>query len=225
MGRYSLARDREGYFLRDNFSRQKPLRAAFDDASLLARLKRAGRSNELVARAVRASPGQRVLDCTAGLARDGLVLAWLGCEVTLIERSRVLVCLLEDALARARHHKLLREAAQRMSLVHADARAYLNGYCGDQADVIYLDPMFPKKDGSAAVRGNMQYLQRFLGRDRQVTGLLGLALRTGCKRVVLKGPARSDRQPGVHPVHVYANRNSRYEVYSPGSAGSRRVAT
>ena len=225
MGRYRLARDQEGYYLRDNFNRQKPLRAAFDEASLLARLKRAGRKNELVARAVKVSSGRRVLDCTAGLARDSLILAWLGCEVTLVERSGVMVCLLEDALARARHHEILGEATQRMSLVHADARVYLKGYSDGDADVIYLDPMFPEKDGSAAVRGGMQYLHRFLGGDRDVTQLLNLALRSGCDRVVLKRPARSDWQPEVAPIHVYANRNSRYEVYSPDSSDPERAAT
>ena len=42
-----------------------------------------------MARAVKAGGGVRVLDCTAGLARDAFVLASLGCEVTLVERSRV----------------------------------------------------------------------------------------------------------------------------------------
>lgn len=42
-----------------------------------------------------------VLDATAGLGRDAIVLARLGCVVTAVERSPVLAAMLRDALDRA----------------------------------------------------------------------------------------------------------------------------
>lgn len=58
----------------------------------------------MIAKAVGVQPGirPRVLDATAGLGRDGFVLASLGCEVTLVERQPLIAALLEDGLERAR---------------------------------------------------------------------------------------------------------------------------
>jgi len=215
VSRFRLVRDARGYYLDDVFSRQKPLRADLDEPSLLTRLSRAGKKSELVARAVRSEPGLKVIDCTAGLARDSLILAHLGCQVTLCERSPVMHCLLADALERAGDHELLGPAASRMTLVASDAKSLLAS--GIDTDVVYLDPMFPEKEGSAAVRGSMQYLQRFIGVDEDTDLLLETALYSNCDRVVLKRPAKGAVIAAdlPEPVHVFKNRNSRYEVYSP----------
>lgn len=215
MSRFRLARDEQGYYLDDIFSRQKPLRANFIEPALLTRLGRAGKKSELVARAVRSESGLRVLDCTAGLARDSLILAYLGCQVTLCERSPVMQCLLADALERAQDHEMLGPAVSRMTLVPSDAISMLDS--GIEHDVVYLDPMFPEKEGSAAVRGSMQYLQRFLGVDEDTDRLLETALYMHCDRVVLKRPAKGGTLHSElpEPIHVFKNRNSRFEVYSP----------
>ncbi len=219
MSRYQLSCDEEGYFLKDRFSRQKPLRASFDNAAFLKRLRGAGRKSELVARAVKVTPGLRVLDCTAGLGRDSFVLAYLGCHVTLCERSRVMQCLLQDALDRARDHSVLGPSIARMQLLADDALKVLSE-SNTLFDVVYLDPMFPDKQGSAAVKGGMQYLQRFIGPDPDTKRLLTAALRSECDRVVLKRPAYGGDIPDFSesPIHVFKNRNTRYEVYAPVSS-------
>lgn len=221
MARYRLDCDGSGYYLADRFSRQNPLRANFDEPALLARLARAGKKNELVARAVKAESGLRVFDATAGLGRDSLILAHLGCKVTLCERSPVVFCLLQDAIERASDHESLHVAASRMRLINEDAILQLRSHTPEY-DVIYLDPMFPEKTGSAAVRGGMQYLQRFVGTDLDTDHLLAAALESNCDRVVLKRPARLasvvEGQP--QPMYVLKNRNSRYEVYSPSISGA-----
>ncbi len=220
MSRYQLKKDEHGYFLSDTFSRQKPLRADFDEPSFMTRVARAGKKNELVAKAVKVRSGLRVLDCTAGLGRDSFILAHLGCDVTMCERSSVLHCLLQDALTRAKHDERLAETAARMSLIKEDALSLLEQSVGD-FDVIYLDPMFPEKTGSAAVKGGMQYLQRFIGVDRDSEDLLRAALSTSPTRVVLKRPAHGGLiELNVEPQHVFKNRNSRYEVYSTASSAS-----
>ena len=218
MARYFLGCDQAGYYLKDTCSRQKPLRANFDEPGFMARLSRAGRKNELVARAVKAREGLRVLDCTAGLARDSLILARLGCQVTLVERSRVMACLLEDALSRAAQHPLLGPVVERVTFIPADALDLLDSKTVN-ADVIYLDPMFPERNASARVHGDMQCLQGFLGADDDAGQLLDMALLCQVDRVVLKRPTKGDWLPPVKPLHVFRNRNSRYEVFSPQSQG------
>ena len=79
--------------------------------------------------------------------------------------------------------------------------------------MIYLDPMFPARKSSAAVRGEMQQLQRFLGADQDAFELLELALAAGVPRVVLKRPPKGDWQGPVKPSHIVGSRTAQYEVY------------
>ena len=80
-----------------------------------------------LARAVGFKPGfvPRVIDATAGLGQDALVLATLGCTVTLVEQSPVVHALLEDGLRRAAKLPETRAIVSRMTLVHADSACYL----------------------------------------------------------------------------------------------------
>lgn len=77
-----------------------PLRIDFLHSKHAARAARATIKNEAIARAVGVSGNKRpsVLDATAGLGRDALVLAALGCEVTLQERHPIVAALLQHAL-------------------------------------------------------------------------------------------------------------------------------
>ncbi len=210
MARYNLVRDEAGLGLNDTYSTQRCLHADFSGTEFLTRLKQAGRKNELVARAVKIAVDRQVLDCTAGLGRDGFLLAHLGCRVTMIERSKVMHLLLEDALQRASTHPYLSGAVSRITLIHGDACSVLKR---QQADVVYLDPMFPEKTSSAAVRGPMQLLQRFLGTDQDAAQLLADALGSGASRVVLKRPPKGAWQPPLPPTREIASRNACYEIY------------
>jgi 16S rRNA (guanine1516-N2)-methyltransferase len=212
MAQFELSNRGHGLELNDRFSVQKPLRVDFGSAEFLHRLEHAGKKSELVAKAVKVKPDLKVLDCTAGLGRDAFLMAWLGCEVTLLERSTVIALLLKDGLARAMKNERTADAANRMSILEDDAKRVLaSGAVG--FDVIYIDPMFPEKSGSAAVKGEMQQMQRFLGKDEDVVELLTLAIDSGCQRIVLKRPARHSWQSPWKPVHVFSNRNSQFEIY------------
>jgi len=216
MGRFRLIYDNAGYCLDDVFSAQNPLRVGFESQEFLTRIRHAGKKSELVARAVKAKAGLRVLDCTAGPAKDAFILAHLGCELVLLERSIVIATLLEDGLRRASQIPELARTVARMRIVTGDARQFLRDQNLD-FDVIYIDPMFPEKQTSAAVHGDMQQLQRFLGTDGDAFDLLARALETSCPRIVLKRPPQSEWRGTVAPTHVVSNRNSRYEVFVRGS--------
>lgn len=223
--RFQFYRDEQGYCLDDTCSAQNPLRLDFSEPGFLRRLNGAGKKSELVARAVKAAPGVRVLDCTGGFGRDAMILAKLGCQITLLERSCVMWTLLSDALKKARQLDALKDAASRIQLRRLDAMSFLSEAVVDY-DVVYLDPMFPPKQGSAAVNGDMQQLQRFLSGaspDRlkgsvgqsplsEADQLLEISLNSGVKRVVLKRPAKGGGLEFA-PSHTFSNKSSRFEVY------------
>lgn len=212
MSRYLLQSAESGLRLVDRFSHQHPLHINFSDAQFSYRLRRGGGKREMLARAVGVKPGLRVVDCTAGLGRDSFLLASLGCEVTLYERSPVMALLLQDAINRALMSETLSEVASRLHLVHGDVLARFAQRC-DLPDVILVDPMFPARKKSAKVKGEMQFLQRFIGKDDDATKLLQSALATGCTRLVLKRPLVSTDMAGLKPSFTLKGKSSRFDVY------------
>ncbi|MCW8997105.1 MAG: class I SAM-dependent methyltransferase, partial [Kangiellaceae bacterium] len=66
------------------------------------RATRVSKSNEVVAKALGCKPHFRptILDATAGMGRDSLIMAMLGCKVEMQERNPTIFHLLENALQR-----------------------------------------------------------------------------------------------------------------------------
>lgn len=157
----------------------------------------------------------RVVDATAGLGRDAFVLASLGCQVTLVERSPYAAALLDDALERASVDLDTMEIAARMTLVHADAIAWL-GAVGDadRPDVVYVDPMFPETGKSAAAKKDMQAFQQVIGDDLDSARLLAVALEAAASRVVVKRPRLGERIAGVAPSGQMEGKSTRFDIYS-----------
>ena len=212
MSRYLLQSADSGLRLVDQFSHQRPLHIDFSDAQFSYRLRRGGGRREMLARAVSAKQGLKVVDCTAGMGRDSFLLASVGCEVTLYERSPVVALLLQDAIGRALRNRQLSETASRLHLIHGDAlEGLVSGH--DVPDVILVDPMFPARKKSAKVKGEMQFLQRFIGKDEDATRLLESARATGCKRLVLKRPLLTADRSGLKPSFTLKGKSSRFDVY------------
>jgi len=160
--------------------------------------------------------GQTVLDATAGLGRDAMLLASAGFVVTLVERSPVITALLSDALARASasDDESLRRVTTRMELHEGDARQWMQD---GRVDVVYLDPMFPPRRKSARVRKEMALLGKLLGSDDSGDELLEPALRTAGRRVVVKRPRLASHLAGRRPDWQIRGRSSRFDVYSARS--------
>lgn len=175
--------------------------------------------NELLGKAVGVSARRcpRVLDATAGLGRDSFVLADMGCAVTLCEREPVLAALLAGGLQAALDSAddWLSQVARRMRLVAVDARE-LAPREFEAVDVIYLDPMFPARDKSAAVKKEMALFQLLLHGGCAAPNeeeLLLWALARDVARVVVKRPCRAPFLAGRQPSHSVAGRAVRFDVH------------
>ncbi len=157
-----------------------------------------------------------VVDATAGLGHDALVLAALGCRVHLVERSPVIAALLADGLARAAHDAEIGAwIAERVALSHADGRAFLAGLAGDaRPEVVYLDPMYPHRDKSARVKKAMRAFRELVGDDLDADALLAAALLAARKRVVVKRPKRAPPLAGPEPSFALESPNTRFDVYA-----------
>ena len=100
--------------------------------------------NFLTALAV--SPGQRVLDCTVGLAADALLASCAVGEtgkVVGLEASLPLWFLTSCGVAAYKGTiPALAQDLRRIEIVHAEAGAYLATIAADSFDAVYFDPMF-----------------------------------------------------------------------------------
>jgi 16S rRNA (guanine1516-N2)-methyltransferase len=199
-----------GYALIDQSGRQRPLRIDFASTRLHHRRSRGG--TELLAKAAAVSGGMRVLDCTAGLGTDSFVLASRGCHVDMVERSHTLYLMLEDALVRARKDEGVKAIVERMSLMRGDA-CYVMDRLTYVPDVVIIDPMFPSRRKHAEVRGELQFLQRLLGKQEDAVALVRCAIATGCKRVVLKRPLVGGHDPSLQPTFSVKGKASRFDVF------------
>ena len=135
----------------------------------------------------------------------------------MCERDPVLIELLRSglAVAAARGEPELVELVGRLSLLPGDARA-CNGRQLRGFDVIYLDPMFPVRVKSAAVKKEMAVLQWLLkdaSTSADADALLAWALQAGPARVVVKRPLRAHSLASRPPSHCISGKAVRYDVY------------
>jgi 16S rRNA (guanine1516-N2)-methyltransferase len=168
-----------------------------------------------LARAVGIKQGFRplIVDGTAGLGRDGFVLACLGCSVTMIERSQILGALLEDGLQRALHDervgKIIRD---RIHLIIADTNSILTSL-SIRPYTIYLDPMYPNRSTSALNKKEMRIIRTIVGDDNDSLSLLECALQIAENRVVVKRSKGAPPLGEKPPSHHILMKNSRFDVY------------
>ncbi|WP_407691614.1 class I SAM-dependent methyltransferase [Pseudomonas taeanensis] len=192
-----------------------PVRVDFVEGAVAHRRVFGGGSGQMIAKAVGVQPGvrPRVLDATAGLGRDGFVLASLGCAVTLIERQPLIAALLEDGLARARGDREVGPIVAQMQLLTGNAIELMDAWEGEPPQVIYLDPMFPHRDKSALVKKEMRLFRPFVGDDLDAPALLAAALALASHRVVVKRPRKAPIIAGATPGYALEGKSSRYDIY------------
>lgn len=189
-----------------------PLFVDFTSGALLHRLKGMGR-NQPIGRALglrAGEPAPSVIDATAGLGTDALVMAFLGCRVVAFERNATIFKLLEDGLARLRASGALPDVAARLSFVHGDARSMT-----ESADVVYLDPMYPEegRSKSALPKKTMQMFRRLLEGDLDAPLLFAAAERVARKRIVVKRPMGAPTITDARPAHSFEGKTARYDLY------------
>lgn len=153
-------------------------------------------------------------DATAGLGQDSLLLAAAGFSVVMFERNPVMAALLDDALARARQHSRLAPIVARMQLRCQDG---IEGLAALPAcpDVVYLDPMFPARRKSAAVKKKFQLLHRLEAPCDDADALLDAALAAQPRKVVVKRPIHGEPLGSVAPTYALSGKAIRYDVIVP----------
>jgi len=189
------------------------IKVDFVEGATAHRRKFGGGRGQDIAKAIGLKHGftPHVLDATAGLGRDAFVLASLGCQVTLMERMPVVAALLDDGLERARLNNEVSEIIQRMQLVYSSSIESMN--LTQDVDVVYLDPMYPHREKSAAVKKEMRVFQSLVGEDLDADKLLKPALSLAKYRVVVKRPSYAPPLANIKPSTSIKMKKNRFDVY------------
>ena len=178
----------------------------------------------LLAKAILPAPDKPmplVWDVTAGLGRDAMTLALLGCEVVAFERNPFLGMLILDGHRRAKAEEGdVGVAARRITGRIEDARRALERVDQEEArpDAILVDPMFPEGKGRAAVKKEAALLRALVAEGHnpeQDAELFTLALQMATWRVAVK---RSLRAPNIvenpAPQATFTGKSVRIDRYS-----------
>ncbi len=184
-----------------------------DLRSMLPRVKSKRFGQELLIKAVRIKgegSNIKVVDATAGLGEDSLVMAAAGFEVVLFERDIVIAALLQDALQRAAQDPQLASFASRMTLRCQDSATAL--YKLDfTPDVVFLDPMFPSKQKQAKTNKKLQLFQKLESPCNDEAALMEAAKAAGPRKIVVKRPLKGPVLAGVNPSHSIKGKTIRYD--------------
>ena len=210
-GVVALIVDQEDAWLQEiNANKPGPVKVDFASPAMMHRRK--GGQNEMLGRAIGIKSNRHpwVFDATAGLGRDAYVLADLGCKVTLVERSAVLAFVLQEGLNRAviSQFNEVREAAARMLVQCEDSTEI----CAAPDQVIYLDPMFEERKGSAASKKDLSVLQALHGHSADDQRLIDWAFTQPVSRIVVKRPLKAAPLT-ASPSHVLKGKSVRFDVY------------
>lgn len=193
------------------------LRVDFVSGAVGHRLRFGGGRGQALPKAMGLRSGKTpmVIDATAGLGRDAFLLASLGAQVTLIERSPDMHALLADGMARAlAEGGEFAEIIGRMTLLLGDAKDLIPTLSGD---AILIDPMHPPRKNSALVKRDLRQVREIVGTDEDAADLVRVALEHAKVRVVLKWPAKGDPIDGIRACsHQILGKSTRYDVFMVG---------
>lgn len=189
----------------------------FTGGATAHRHKFGGGKNQAIAKAAGLNKGATptVLDATAGMGKDAFVLASLGCHVTLVERQPPVYMMLVDGFRRAIADGTIDWFEQRMQLINKTSHDALQDSISlnQPFDVVYLDPMFPHREKSAAVKKDMALFQSFVGDDADADQLLPLAYQLAQKRVVVKRPDYAPFLNEQTPNSQIKTKKNRFDLY------------
>ena len=128
----------------------------------------------------------------------------------MFERDKIIAALLEDGLAQAAKNKQLRSIAERITLRKEDSIYALNSH-DIQPDIVVLDPMFPARTKSAAVKKKFQLIHGLEEPCVNEQELLDAARAAHPRKIVIKRPAKGPWLAGCKPCYSLVGKSVRFD--------------
>jgi 16S rRNA (guanine1516-N2)-methyltransferase len=203
-----LQRDENGLSLVGNGQALKG-----DFTKMLSRIRRGNLQSELLVKVSRIKGFEgpvTVMDCTAGLGEDSILLAAAGFTVKLYERDPMIAALLKDSLERAMEVPELKPIVERMEFHEEDSLKALSQLT-EVPDVIYLDPMFPSRQKSGLVKKKFQLLHQLETPCEEGEEFLQAAINCKPRKIVIKRPLKGEYLGNRKPDYSLNGKTIRYD--------------
>ena len=190
------------------------LKCSFIEGPILHRLKYGKGRGQNLAKAVgmKSNKNRNIIDATAGLGYDSFILASLGANVTLIERSEKIYKLLQNGISEGMlYGGEISKIIGRMSLIYGDSKNILPQL---SPEVILIDTMYKDRKKSALVKNDMRLVREIVGTDSDYTELIEVALKFALNRVVIKQPRYAEPLKEIKECsHQILGKTIRYDVH------------
>ena len=190
------------------------LKCSFIEGPILHRLKYGKGRGQNLAKAVgmKSNKNRNIIDATAGLGYDSFILASLGANVTLIERSQKMHTLLQNGIDEGiSFGGEIENIVNRMELLFGDSKDILPKLT---PEVIMIDTMYKDRKKTALVKNNMRLVREIVGPDSDYIELLKIALNCAKNRVVLKQPRYAEPIKEITKCsHQILGKTIRYDVF------------
>lgn len=192
---------------RDGDRERGPVIIDWSSSKAQHRLSQVSRRTEPLSRALGLKANHRptVVDATAGLGGDSVIIHALGCPVIAIERNSVVAALLDNAIQRSQRSEI--------TLLNTDSESWLAAQADNSKEIVFLDPMFGKGETRAQVKKPMQLMQQLLADQNESGDLLTAALRVASKRVVVKRAAKAPHLNDLKPQLTVDGKAIRFDIY------------
>ena len=180
-----------------------------------------------------------VIDATAGLGQDSFLLAAAGFSVEMYEQDPIIAALLQDALERGSKNAALATVISNMHLYKQDSVSALKDHAyalgithpsGEaqspiadndsfaqtnlrKPEVIYLDPMFPARTKSAAVKKKFQLLHQLEHPCENEIELFEAARMLRPHKIVVKRMLKGPYLANKKPSYSIKGKAIRYDCY------------
>lgn len=199
---YGLEFDRGILVLRDiKNPRFRPIRMSTRELSGMSRKSHLGRA---VGKKV-----TTIVDGTAGLGADAILMARMGYRVVAVERSPVFAALIEDGIFQ------LEKSPVKLSinLRFGDLQSVLPKI-KPPPDAVYLDPMFPEgRKPSVKVVRPLAVLRAICDDDSDIQNLFDAAIEHATRRVIVKRPNFADPVRPDRLSMSVQGKLVRYDIY------------
>lgn len=188
----------------------KPLRIDFLDSSWQERFRRTWNSREILRDALKFRKGEKlsIVDATAGLCGDSMMMAQWGLDVYAYEQNPITYLLAKDGLER------YEKAGNNVSL-----KLYCESFLEvpvQSIDRVYVDPLYPDRPKDALNKKELRILHDISISQIQnnVNEFLNRALTWQPRAIILKRPqwASTELWNGINPV-LFKGKSTRFEVY------------
>ena len=144
-----------------------------------------------------------ILDCTAGLGRDGVLLSKLGHDVTMIEKNPILIIMLNNYFSRAKDIKA--------RLLYGDSLSYIR-LAKKKFDYIYIDFMFEKKNNAKPSKYDL-FLRSINYNENNKLDFIKEMINYCNKRIIVKEPIKSQSKINNYDFEI-KTKLIRYKIFN-----------